>query len=199
MSDRHINLLVALPAEAKPLIRAFDLQRQQPDGAYPRYLSSHLSLTLTGAGAEAMRRGVEFLLSQQTATSTTWLNVGIAGHGTLPRGTCLLAEKVIDMDSGRNWALSASTDAVLPKYPLHCVSEAESTYAENTAYDMESSGFVAGLESAGVLDRGQILKVVSDNPRQPSTQINGRMVGDLIQQAIPVLSSLMDRLHSHAE
>ena len=199
MSDRHINLLVALPAEAKPLIRAFGLQRQQPDGVYPRYLSDHLSLTLTGPGAEAMEKGIKFLLNQQTASSTTWLNVGIAGHGSLSRGTCLLAERVIDMDSGRCWLLPSKTDAELPKSPLHCVSVAESAYAENTAYDMESSGFASGLESVGVLDQGQILKVVSDNPRQPSTQINGRMVGELIRQAIPVLSYLMNRIHSHAK
>jgi hypothetical protein len=63
---------------------------------------------------------------------------------------------------------------------------------------MESAGFSSALAEAGLLHRSQIIKVVSDNPRQPAAEINGKMVTNLIEACIPTLSRLMEQLHSHA-
>ncbi|MCU7796063.1 MAG: hypothetical protein KZQ75_02900 [Candidatus Thiodiazotropha sp. (ex Myrtea spinifera)] len=199
MTERQVNILVALPAEAKPIIRTYGLQRKQPDGIYPCYVKQPFTLVLTGPGTEAMEKSVAFLHSQQQEdNSAIWLNIGITGHGSLARGTCLLAECVHDLPSACYWQLSPPVDHLFPAGPLHCVAEPVSIYKQDTAYDMESSGFAAGIDKIGALERAQIMKVVSDNPQEPSSQINGRMVSDLIQSAIPTLSVLIDRLKSHA-
>ncbi|MCU7811741.1 MAG: hypothetical protein KZQ77_10970, partial [Candidatus Thiodiazotropha sp. (ex Notomyrtea botanica)] len=107
MTERQVNILVALPAEAKPIIRAYDLQRKQPDGLFPRYVKQPFTLVLTGPGTEAMEKSVAFLHSQQQEdNSAIWLNIGITGHGSLTCGTCLLAESVNDLPSARYWQLS---------------------------------------------------------------------------------------------
>ena len=63
MPADELVLLVALKAEAKPLIKAFGLQRQQPDGAFPRYRNGPLSLVLTGPGTEAAVQATRFALT----------------------------------------------------------------------------------------------------------------------------------------
>lgn len=198
MSDLQINLAVALPAEAKPLIRHYGLRRHQPDGACPVYLGEDMALVLTGAGTRAMERGVELLGQGFPDGGNHWVNLGIAGHGSLPLGSCLLADSVTERHSGRHWRLRVPVDIELPVGPLHCVTEAASAYAADTGYDMESGGFAAALSFLGVLDRASILKIVSDGPHQPCGQINGRMVTGLMQSALPVITALITHLRDHA-
>lgn len=196
MSAVPVNLAVALPAEAKPLIRAFGLRRLQPDeGAPPLYLGRHIALVLTGPGAEAMAQGVIRLGDCRPDADARWLNLGIAGHGSLALGSCLLAQSVIDLHAARRWAMHPPALVGMHTGPLRCVREAVSDYAADTAYDMESGGFAAALEARGALQRAAILKIVSDGPDQPTARINGRMVGDLVQRAIPLITTLIGRLH----
>ncbi|MEJ2589804.1 MAG: hypothetical protein P8178_00140 [Candidatus Thiodiazotropha sp.] len=196
MNAARIHLAVALPAEAKPLIRAFGLRRLQPDsGEPPLYLGSRLALVLTGAGSAAMARGVARLEAFGCNATTGWLNLGIAGHGSLPLGSCLLADSITDVHAGRQWRLRPPTIADIPTGPLHCVREPVSDYAADTGYDMESAGFSASLDNLGALPRAAVLKIVSDGPDQPTTRINARMVGDLIQRAIPMITTLIDHLY----
>jgi adenosylhomocysteine nucleosidase len=198
MNRQRINLAVALPAEAKPLIRAFGLRRRQPDGAAPLYVGGDLALVLTGAGAEAMQRGVIHLSEYAAGGERHWLNVGIAGHGSLAVGECLLAESVVERSSGGRWHLHAPDVIGIPIGALHCVSEAESDYAADTGYDMESGGYAAALCALDALERASILKIVSDGPDQPSQRLNGRRVSDLVYRAIPLIRTLITRLHDHA-
>jgi hypothetical protein len=193
-----INLLVALPPEAKPLIRSFALQRRQPDGNFPIYVSQEITLSLCGPGRESMEQAINFLLEHQSISVSGWINLGIAGHGSLDRSHCLLIDSVIGQTTGERWKLTPPPLEKISRSSLHCVSQPESTYADDCAYDMESAGFTAALAAAGLLHLGQILKVVSDNPRQPSSEINGKMVSNLIEETIPTLSLLMEQLQSHA-
>ncbi len=193
-----INLLLALPPEAKPLIRHFALQRRQPDGEFPLYVSQEICLCLSGPGRDAMQQAIKFLLQHQSSPASGWINVGIAGHSTLDRGRCLLIDSVIEPSTGERWGLNSLTLEGVSRSQLHCVSQPESSYTQNTAYDMESTGFTAALREADLLHRGQILKIVSDNPRQPSSEINGKMVANLIEESIPILSQLMEQLLSDA-
>jgi hypothetical protein len=193
-----INLLVALPAEAKPLIRAFALKRQQPDGEFPLYVSQEITLAICGPGDESMQRAISFLLKRQSISVSGWINLGIAGHGALDRGHCLMVDRVTREVTGESWELTSPLLKDIGRSPLICVSQPESTYAENCAYDMESAGFSSALAKASLLHRGQIIKVVSDNLRQPAAEINGKMVTSLIEACIPTLLRLMEQLHSHA-
>jgi hypothetical protein len=193
-----INLLVALPPEAKPLIRTFGLQRRQPDGEFPLYVSHEITLSLCGHGSDSMGQAIEFLLQNQPTPVSGWINFGIAGHGSLDRGRCLLIDSVIEQSTGAHWELNSIPVDGISRSTLHCVSQPESAYADNSAYDMESAGFTSTLAAAALLQRGQIMKVVSDNPRQPSSEINGKMVSNLIEESIPALTLLMEQLQSYA-
>ncbi len=200
MSSLLIHLLVALPAEAKPLIRAFGLKRSQPDNSPPRYANGPLSLTLCGPGMEAAGTATASLHALHGDSGCHWINLGIAGHARLETGSCLLADAVTDGHTEEHWVLNPIRD--LPEVtvgPLRCVRNPESLFANCAGYDMESAAIARTLSGIGALGRLQILKVISDNPDHPSCRINGRMVRELIERQLPTLKSLIGRLQTHAE
>jgi hypothetical protein len=192
-------LLVALPAEAKPLIQAFSLRRQQPDGPFPRYCAGPLSLLLSGPGREAAGDAVEYSQQLNPDGQCHWINLGIAGHAYLRPGSCLLADSVTDPQTGGSWRLQPPKDLPAATVaPLYCVAQAENRYAEAAGYDMESAAIVERLAKADALSRLQILKIVSDNPDNPSRQISAKMVRKLIESQLPLITTLISRLQNHA-
>jgi hypothetical protein len=200
MSSDSLNLLVALPAEAKPLIRAFDLKRLQPDGTFPRYGRGAFTLILSGPGQDAAGSAAADMHELSPDTHSHWINLGIAGHAWLRPGDCLLADSVQDATTGEHWRLTPM--AGLPATdigPIRCVPQAETRFAQSAGYDMESAAIARVLDGVDALSRLQVLKVVSDNPHNPSRRINAKMVGELIEGCLPTLDALMRRLQSHAQ
>ncbi len=200
MTDHSLCLVVALPAEAKPVIRALGLKRLQPDGAYPRYGRGAITLVLSGAGRDAAGKAVAWMASMSADDTAHWINLGIAGHAALQPGQALLADRIIDTATGERWTLKPFSG--LPAIQigsLHCVTQAETRFAEPVAYDMEASAIARVLDERNALSRLQVLKVISDNPANPSRRINARMVAELIEGALPTLQIMIRYLVSHAE
>ena len=57
--------------------------------------------------------------------------------------------------------------------------------------DMEAAGFYSAALQYAPPDRIYCLKVVSDNLRQPASEINARMVSRLIENRLPTLDELL--------
>ena len=200
MTDSTLCLVVALPAEAKPVIRALGLKRRQPDGRFPRYDRGAITLVLSGPGQASAAEAVAFAQHRCCEPQAHWINLGIAGHARLEPGDTLLADLVVDSASGETWKLSP--DADLPHTvigPLHCVEAAESRFESPVGYDMESAAIARTLHQAARLSHLHVVKVISDNPGNPSRRINGRMVGELIESSLPTLTCLIQHLLPHAE
>jgi len=190
----RLNLVLALPAEARAVNRILDLQRVQPDPGLPVYAGDGISLVVTGPGLAAVRRGVRFLQRVQESTGSGWLNIGIAGHPDLPLGQALIASRVIGPQAGQDYRLSPLAGTACRPVPVCTVNRPENDYPKPWAYDMEAAGFVAAaLEStppAGI----QVLKIVSDNRRRPSGMVNGRMAVELILQHAALIRQIVERM-----
>jgi hypothetical protein len=140
------------------------------------------------------------MLEMSANSHSHWINLGIAGHARLRPGDCLLADKLLDVSSGRHWMLDPVT--CLPGIdvgPLRCVVNAETDFAVNAGYDMESAAIAQALARFNALSKLQVLKVVSDNPSNPSRRINARMVSELIEGGLPTLEALIHHLQPHAQ
>jgi len=158
------NLVVALQAEAGPIIEALDLVQDRPAGIFPVYCNGSLSLVVSGIGRTHCAAAVTHLF-HRTAQSVdqAWLNIGIAGHQQAPIGSVLLASRITEHASGRSWYPPYVLDVKLLRSPLVTVDEPERHYPDCCAYDMEASGFyqIACRCSTGELV--QSLKIISDN------------------------------------
>ena len=98
-----INIVVAMPCEAKPLVEHFALQRNSQLHAFPVYASTDMTLITSGVGKVNSAMAVAWLAGQQQTRDQQWLNIGMAGHASHKPGTLLVANKVTDMATNRSW------------------------------------------------------------------------------------------------
>ncbi|MCU7863911.1 MAG: hypothetical protein KZQ92_08040 [Candidatus Thiodiazotropha sp. (ex Lucinoma borealis)] len=195
----HINLTVALPAEAKTLRKTFGLMRRQPVESMPIYTGNGIHLCVTGPGASAASLGVQLLNSMTPAgVRTLWLNSGICGHGSLPVGESLLVDRVIDQERDRSWSLQTRLPIAAITGPLSCVQTPASEYQQDMAYDMESAGFIESVNTIDGTESITIIKIVSDNPDQPSRGISTKLIHDLFEKQISLIRDLVEQLQHHA-
>jgi hypothetical protein len=187
----NINLVIALPAEAKPLIRLLKLQRDQVNMALPVYRQDHFQLVISGPGREAATQGVRYLHSIQPNAEVKWFNIGICGHGSLELGTLILIDCIVDQQTGRRWSLTTTPESIHPSGILTCVDIPQTDYAPEMAYDMESSGFIDAVSSLNQVEFARIIKIVSDNPQHNSRKINGKLIRTLFEQQLESVNAMI--------
>lgn len=188
-----VNLLVALPAEARPLTRRFALMSLQISGTLPVYAGETIRLIRSGPGKNAARTAVEQLRAFFPEPDS-WLDIGIAGHAYHPLGTPLLAHRVIDRETGHSWKPAFPFPLPCATTELITIDHPEETYAAPCAFDMEASGFCAAARRVARADQVHCLKIVSDNPQSSHRRISSKMVEELVEQNLPLIDRLVRTL-----
>lgn len=194
MITARLNLLVALPAEAKPINRILGLRRLQPDGELPVYTGDQVALVLAGPGMAAAGRGVSYLRGLNRNRHARWLNLGIAGHGELALGQALIASRVITAAGQQSWSMPYLDLPDCPAVPLQSLPQPLKDYSSQTAYDMEAAGFVSAALEYVPLASLQVVKIISDNRAHPASGINAKMVSALMQQRSTLIRQLVNRM-----
>ena len=178
------------------MISAYRLKKLTGTGCFPVYSNQEreIALTLSGNGktsAAAACMNLACMLS--AAPEDPWINIGIAGHATREIGEAVIVDRVIDAGSDECWypqltfPLQHSTDTCLT------VDRARAEYPDCLT-DMEASGLFTAAVRLTSLELIHSLKVVSDNRAHPHTRLNRAKATDLIENALPVLESLLEAL-----
>ena len=197
MNMAPIRLVVALPAEAKPLRRHFALRRDQR-ASLPLYRQGDTLLAVCGVGSTAAARAVHWLAAHELerAAQALWINVGIAGHPSRSVGEAVLACEIEDQASGGRWLTSPPTQPPCALDRLLTLQQPDPAYRWPGLQEMEAAGFYAAARVHAPAAAVQCLKVVSDNLRQPSHRINGSLVNDLIAGRMEILEHLIRQLQT---
>ena len=194
-----INLLVALPAEAKPIVAWFGLERSQPDLGFPLYRNHHVALIVTGSGKINAAAASGFLGALNgNAGTAAWVNMGIAGHPERPVGEVLLASSIRDAGSGEIWHPTLPPFPPVPAVSLVTLDRPDPSYEQQDMMDMEASGFFPAACRFGTAGLVQVLKVISDNRRNDVRGVNATQVHRLMDGAIEKLDLLLARLEAPA-
>lgn len=188
-----ISLVVALPAEARPIVRRFGLERD-PRVRSRRYRGRDLELIVSGVGARAASTAVEELAAEAGSRAGGWVNFGIAGHRDLPLGAVRLAHKVVDVESGRSWYPPAPFATPCPGAVVRSVAAVELAPADDALYEMEAAGFCRSAVRVATAETVQVLKVVSDNRATPPTRLTARSVEELVEGSLPTLEQLIGEM-----
>jgi hypothetical protein len=191
-TEYDLNLVVALPAEAKPIIGMLNLKRDQVNMLMPVYHREHIQLVISGPGIKASADGVHYLHSIRSSATAQWLNIGICGHGSLDLGAALLVERIIDQQSGRRWSLTLPQRTTCAIGTLTCVAKPQAEYAIDMAYDMESCGFIDTVSEITAIEFARVFKIVSDNPVNHKRGINTKLVRSLIEQQSELICSMIE-------
>lgn len=182
-----IRFVVALPAEARPLVRRFGLARAAA-GEYPVWQGHGVSLVVSGVGRAAAASATAYLARGNQLTGVAWLNVGIGGHRTLPLGEIVLAQEVIDAADGRVWHARPGFEPPCSTATVTTVDRPELNYPEETVYEMEAAGFWAAAARFAPGEQIQVLKVISDNAGAPADRLTASRVEELIEGRIETIA-----------
>jgi len=190
-----INLVVALPAEAKPIISRFRLERVQPDFGFPCYRRGPVTLVVTGPGKIEAAAGTACLGALGGCLQTSiWINLGIAGHAERPIGEILLASLIRDAGSGWVWHPILPPHRPCSTDHLLTLDRADSDYRYQGMFDMEASGFFPTACRYSRIGLVQVLKVISDNRSVTARGLSGKQVRLLMSEALATLEVLLSSL-----
>jgi len=195
MSNIPVFLYVALPCEAKPLVRHFNLKKETTIQAFPIYQNAEMCLTVSGLGKSSMAAAVGYTQALYGETpNAAMLNIGIVGHRTHSLGKIFCIEKIIDSDNNRNYYPQLVANLPCPTQTLCSVSIAKKDYPENYLYDMEASAFYQTAVRFSSSELIQCLKVISDNESLNIENIDTQQVSELITGSIEILEILIFEL-----
>jgi len=188
-----IHIVTALPCEAKPLIRHYELNGRQRENGFRIYENGHLRLIIAGVGQCAAAAACAYLQGADPHTKHSWLNLGIAGHGRLEIGTAVLAHKISDA-AGTAWYPPLPFNPPCETVELISVDRPETDYPGKAAYDMEATGFYATAGRFNSHELVQVLKVISDNPANPAHQVTAEQTEALICARLDSIDALLKQL-----
>ena len=172
---------------------------------------SQITLTISGIGkpaaAAAVTRTRDYF---KAGRSHAWLNLGIAGHASLPLGQAVIIKKVTDAASGQTWFPSRVFDTTLPAHDLLTLEQPSSDYLRpgtdfksvpsphyrKELFDMECAGFFQAVTGFATLELVQAVKIISDNADQPMEGVNPKLISRLMRQNLPVVEEIIQQLLS---
>jgi hypothetical protein len=176
-----LRLVVALQAEARPLVERFGLEPAAGE-PFPIYRNDESWLIVSGHGKAAAAAATAYLhLLCGAAPGCVWLNVGLGGHSQRTLGEGVVAHKISDGASGASWYPQLVVDSPSPTVPVLTVERVEEEYAPPWVYESEAAGFFPTACRFSVAELVHCYKVVSDNPDATlSRRMSSAAIADLI-------------------
>jgi nucleoside phosphorylase len=188
------TLLVALKAEAQPLIDYYKLKsiQQRP---FPIFSNGQLKVIVTGVGAYRSATALGYANASSAApTSHIWINFGIAGHRNHPVGTAVSVSKVINNNNQSSWYPNLIKLPNTLIEPLTTHDQIIKDYTNDTLCDMEGAGFMSAASSLHIKSECLfVFKIISDNQHSKVERITKNLVTKLINTHISTLETLIKK------
>ncbi len=195
-----INIIVALPAEARPLITHYSLRNEQDSTAFPLYRRADMALIVSGPGKVSAAAATAVLAGCcDTKGQAAWLNIGIAGHARHGTGTGRIAHRITDRATGNSWYPPQTLGLSAPTDYLISVDRPENDYSENALYDMEASGFYPVACRFSTSELVQCYKIVSDNRECSTRAVTAKLCAQLVTQKLDEIDQLVNALDTLAQ
>ncbi len=188
----NVNLVVALMVEAKPFIDQFKLTPQPEHRVFKIYSNRNVSLIISGIGRTNAAAAVAYLGAQfSSANVSLWINFGIAGHRSQSIGELVIAHKILEKASGHAF-YPLVYPVGLTSTELVTVDVPETGYANESAFDMEASGFAAVASKFTSLEFIQSVKVISDNAKSGIAAVSKSSIENLMHGSAAAVAGLVD-------
>ena len=157
---------------------------------------SQITLTISGIGKPAAAAAVTRTRNHfKAGRSHAWLNLGIAGHASLPFGQAVIIKKITDAASGQTWFPSCVFTTTLPAHDLLTLEQPGSEYRREL-FDMECAGFFQAATGFATLELVQAVKIISDNADQPMDGVAPKLISRLMVQNLHVVEEITQQLLS---
>lgn len=189
-----VFIYVALPCEAKPLVDYFTLKKEVSIQPFAVYSNADVCLTVTGVGKSAMAAGVAYTQALFAAVQQpVLLNIGVAGHRDNAIGDLYLVDKIIDVDSQRNYYPPLLGKALCPSSAIQTSSVPQLNYDHADLCDMEAAAFYETAIRFTCSELSQCLKVISDNQQAPAINLQAKQVSQLIATHLATIAAFINQ------
>ena len=194
MPTGQVNFVVALMAEAKPIIEHFCMSPVDSYEGYSRFgnIQSGIGLILSGIG----RNNAATAVSQQACeiSCAAWINLGTVAHRDLPTGEPRIAHKIHCASTGRSWYPPFVFEAPCPSATVRTISNIPESFPTNDLYDTEASGFYAAAAHYSPHELIHSFKVVNDDQIRLGGTPPPDMVTRLVKDNLKTFNSLIKPL-----
>lgn len=185
------HVVVALPAEARPVISHFRLERTDESSPYRRYSGDELELVVSGIGKAASAAAAAYLFAVTGGErDEPWINLGIGGSGERAIGEPVLAHKVEDVAGGRSWYPPLVFGPPCATALVRTVDSPRLDPAGDAVYEMEAAGFCQTAARFSTAELVQVVKVVSDRGSDDLESLSAARVAELVERGLPALEAL---------
>ena len=199
---KDLRWLVALKAEAKPIIKALNLERITTYVTYPIYKDkANMNwLVISGVGQKNAASAARFLKDLSCAKRwSVWVNIGIAGSSIGRYGTLFLIDKITQVSSNQCFYPRSVVKTKLRKGELMTVDKPMFKYLNLPLVDMEAAAFVEVVGKFSCRELVVVMKVVSDGPHNPASNLTSMAVSELISKNIPSIFEYLEKVLSLAD
>jgi hypothetical protein len=190
-----IHLVVAVDAEAKPVISWFGLKRLVPDRGFPVFRHQHVALVVSGPGkANSAAATAHLHAVTGYPRDALWINLGVCGHEDAETGSAFVINAIDDRSGGRSWYPPQPVTPPWPGNRLSTLDRPDNEYRHGTLVDMEASGFYATACRFSTSELVQVVKIVSDNESEPADRLKPLDLSRLVGQQLDALDLFLHRL-----
>lgn len=189
-----LNLVLALPAEASPIIRHFELH-PSINKSFKIYTNDNSSIRLIISGIGKLRAETAVLnmgKQYELKNSAAWLNIGIAGHIKRPIGSMVAAHKITDQVANRSWYPPMILNFPCDTASVLTVNKEIKNYPDEELVEMEAAGFYSAAEVFSSHELIHCLKLISDNSLDKKFDSNS--VKKMIDKQCDNIESIVNQL-----
>ncbi len=191
-----INFVIALPAEAKPIISYYRLKQIQQISCFQIFTNASYRLIISGVGKIAASTATAYLQGLFPLERSIWINLGIAGHRHYSFGETLLAHKITDLPLNKSWYPQFLFSTKHLTTEVLTVDRPESLFTHEGVYDMEASGFYQAACHFSIIEFIHSIKIVSDNQQSGYKHLTAALISDLIATKLPLFDEFISNLKS---
>lgn len=191
-----LRFVVALPCESAPLLARFELEPARGDHPYRIYHDRNkiIWLIVTGVGRHASGIATAYLAGLSRSTkAVAWLNLGVAGHATIPLGEARAAHKITDTALGTAYYPPVIFED-LQTEALVTVTAPQKAISAKMLVDMEASGFYAAASTFASPELVHCLKVVSDHGIEAGERFSKTAVTLHLEKQLTTIGNAVEQL-----
>ena len=202
--ENYIFWIIALPVEARPLIRHLMLKRQMDEHRWPVYANGRHVLIVSGVGKVRAAMAVTWLTAKyHDRQAAGIINVGFCGSSDpqAKPGDVFRVSEVKDMDQDRLYYPDLFASDTFDFRPLQCwsvpVTDSMINDSETSIFcDMESAGIMEAVRQLFQTHQVMIYKIISDklDPESLRLRVSDDLLDHWLTSGLPALDEAVRQL-----
>lgn len=193
-----VNIVTALPCEAKPIVDYFKLKKMHKINYFPVFCNNEKSINVivSSIGKIKSAAATTFIhMLSGDCKNCCYLNLGIAGSIQHTLGEPVIANKITDFSTGTSYYPRAIYNDIAANHVIS-FDQPQANYVDQGLIDMEAAAFFQAANIFVTREQIQVLKIISDNNEESLAALNAPRVSELIHSNIETIAKVINTLET---